>query len=68
MVPTEVQYNVADWAIAGNRINEIGDCLWFLNPYTPTCTSTFPYNGTGTFHTRLGNHCFYKPTPNYKNT
>lgn len=68
MVPTEVHYNIADWALAGNRLNEIGECLWFLNPYTPTCTSTFPYNGSGTFHTRLGNHCFYRPTPAYANT
>ena len=27
MVPTEVHYYIADWAIAGNRISEVGDCL-----------------------------------------
>lgn len=68
MVPTDVHYNIADWALAGNRLNEIGECLWFLNPYRPTCNSTFPYNGSGTFHTRLGNHCFYRPTSMYANT
>lgn len=68
MVPTDVHYNIADWALAGNRLNEIGECLWFLNPYRPTCNSTFPYNGSGTFHTRLGNHCFYRPTYMYANT
>lgn len=68
MVPTDVHYNIADWALAGNRLNEIGECLWFLNPYRPTCGSTFPYNGSGTLHTRLGNHCFYRPTEMYANT
>lgn len=68
MVPTDVHYNIADWAIAGNRLNEIGECLWFLNPYTPTCASTFPYNGSGTLHTRLGEHCFYRPTALYADT
>lgn len=68
MVPTEVHYNIADWALAGNRLNEIGECLWFLNPFRPTCGSTFPYNGSGTLHTRLGEHCFYRPTDIYANT
>ena len=68
MVPTEVHYNIADWALSGNRLNEIGECLWFLNPFRTTCGSTFPYNGSGTLHTRLGNHCFYRPTATYANT
>ncbi len=68
MVPTEVHYNIADWALAGNRLNEIGECLWFLNPFAPSCPNTFPYNGSGSLHTRLGDHCFYRPTSSYKNT
>lgn len=68
MTPTEVHYNIADWAIAGNRLNEIGECLWYLNPFKPSCSSTFPSNGSGTFHTRLGEHCFYRPTSSYANT
>ena len=68
MVPTDLHYYIADWALSGNRLNEIGECLWFLNPYSPNCGSTFPYNGSGTLHTRLGNHCFYKPTAMYANT
>ena len=58
MNPTEVHYQIADWAIAGNRLNEIGECLWYLNPFKPSCDNTFPKNGSGTFHTRLGDHCF----------
>ena len=68
MVPTEVHYYIADWAIAGNRISEVGDCLWYMNPFNPTCPNTFPYNGSGTWHTRIVDHCFYRPTSLYRNT
>lgn len=68
MNPTDVHYNIADWVLAGNRLNEIGDCLWYLNPFKPTCNSVFPTNGSGTFHTRLANHCFYRPTSLYSQT
>ncbi len=53
MTPTDIHYYIADWAISGNRLNEIGECLWYLNPFKPTCSNTFPSNGSGTLHTRL---------------
>jgi len=68
MNPTDIHYEIADWAIAGNRLNEIGECLWYLNPFRPNCSDTFPRNGSGTFHIRLGKHCFYRPTPLYEET
>ena len=68
MIPTDVHYQVADWALSGNKLNEIGECLWYLNPFRPNCGSTFPVNGSGTFHTRLGEHCFYRPTSIYSDT
>lgn len=68
MTPTDIHYYIADWALSGNELNEIGDCLWYLNPFMPSCSSTFPSNGSGTFHTRLGEHCFYRPTQLYLNT
>ena len=68
MTPTDVHYQIADWALSGNRLNEIGECLWYLNPFRSTCSSIFPSNGSGTLHTRLGNHCFYRPTSLYDNT
>ena len=68
MNPTEEHYYIADWVLAGNKLNEIGECLWYMNPFRPACVGTFPYNGSGTLHTRLGQHCFYRPTENYKNT
>lgn len=68
MNPTDIHYYIADWALSGNKLNEIGDCLWYLNPFRPDCSRTFPSNGSGTFHTRFGNHCFYRPTDKYKDT
>ena len=68
MNPTDVHYEIADWALSGNKLNEIGECLWYLNPFRPNCGSTFPTNGSGTFHTRIGEHCFYRPTSAYENT
>lgn len=68
MTPTEEHYNIADWVMAGNRLNEVGECLWYLNPFKPSCGSIFPSNGSGTFHTRLGDHCFYRPTALYADT
>ena len=68
MIPTDIHYYIADWALSGNKLNEIGECLWYLNPFRPSCSNTFPYNGSGTFHTRLGEHCFYRPTKLYANT
>ena len=68
MNPTDIHYNIADWALAGNRLSETGECLWYLNPFKPTCSSLFPSNGSGTFHTRIANHCFYRPTALYSET
>ena len=68
MNPTEEHYYIADWVLSGNRLNEIGECLWYLNPFKPSCENIFPRNGSGTFHTRLGEHCFYRPTSSYYNT
>ena len=68
MNPTDENYNIADWALSGNRLSNAGECLWYLNPYRPTCSSTFPANGSGTFHARIVNQCFYEPTSLYENT
>lgn len=68
MIPTNEHYYIADWALAGNKLPEAGECLWYLNPFRPTCSQTFPSNGSGTFHTRITNHCFYRPTSSYFNT
>lgn len=68
MNPTQIHYNIADWAIAGNKIPEVGNCLWYMNPPGNTCPRTFPYNGNGTLHTQIVQHCFYRPTTQYYKT
>lgn len=68
MNPTDEHYYIADWALSGNRLSNAGECLWYLNPYKPNCNPTFPANGSGSFHTRIVNHCFYEPTSLYENT
>ena len=68
MTLEQINYDIANWAIAGNKLNEVGICLWYLNPFQPTCMQTFPYNGSGAFHTRIYNHCFYRPTDLYDQT
>lgn len=68
MRPTDVEYEIADWALSGNKLNEIGECLWFMNPYSLACPQTFPYNRSGSLLTRVANHCFYAPTPLYHET
>ena len=67
MRPTQVKYDVADWAIAGNRLTNLGFALWYFNPFSPTCREYFPSN-VGRFVIRIGNHCFYNPTEAYADT
>lgn len=68
MNPTSVHYNIADWALGGGVHAPAGTCLWFMNPFKPSCPYEFPYNGSGVHHTRINQHCFYRPTPKYKGT
>lgn len=66
--PQQIHFDVADWAIGGNKLNGVDQSLFYFNPYIPTCIATFPPNGTGRYHTRLNKHCFYVPTAQYRNT
>ena len=67
MNPTGVHYDIADWALAGNRLAGLGSALWFFNPYSETCPQNFP-SGVGAFTLRIGEHCFYNPTSTYAST
>ena len=67
MRPTDIHYEIADWAIAGNRLPDVADSLWFYNPFGPTCRSFFP-SKVGYWQTRIGDHCFYNPTDAYYQT
>ena len=63
--PEQIHYDIADWALAGNKIFDAGFCLWYFNPFQPTCPPVFPYNGSGSLTTRIEQHCFYNPTRLY---
>lgn len=65
--PEQVHYDIADWALAGNRLFTIGSSLWYFNPFAP-CPYTFPYNGNGSFQVKVFKHCFYNPTASYFET
>ena len=65
--PPQANYDVADWAIAGNRLTNLGLALRYFNPFSPTGREYFPSN-VGRFVIRIGNHCFYNPTEAYADT
>lgn len=67
MNPTQVHYDIANWAIAGNRLANLGQALWFYNPRSPNCAGNFP-SSVGYFVLRIGNHCFYNPSAAYAQT
>lgn len=66
--PDQLHYQIADWALAGNRLSGIGEALWYFNPYSPICPYYFPKNQTGFYVNTINQHCFYLPTPKYATT
>ncbi len=67
MNPTEIHFEIADWAIAGNKLTGLERALWFYNPFSNNCRNNFP-SSVGYFYTRIGEHCFYNPTEEYYET
>ena len=67
MTPTDVHYEIVDWAMAGGRLVGIDNSLFFFNPYSDVCPQNFPTR-VGVLHNRIGDHCFYAPTSYYADT
>ena len=67
MNPEDIHYEIADWAMAGGRLQGVDDSLFFFNPYSSICPTYFPTE-VGVIHNRVGDHCFYTPTSAYANT
>lgn len=65
--PEQIHYDIADWALSGNRLFTVGASLWYFNPFGP-CPYAFPYNGSGSFQVVIVKHCFYNPTALYFET
>ena len=68
MDPEDIHYEIADWALAGNTLNAVGESLFFFNPYSEECPTYFPPGGIGVLFNRVNNHCFYTPTQKYATT
>lgn len=64
MTPTDVHYEIADWALGGGILGGVDHSLFFYNPYSTECATYFPTR-VGVIHNRIGNHCFYIPTSYY---
>ena len=67
MNPQDIHFNVADWALSGNKLYGLGSALWYFNPFSTTCRQNFP-GQSGVFAVRIGQHCFYNPTEYYAQT
>lgn len=68
MTPTQEHYQIADWALSGNKLPGIGNTLWYYNPFANPCEYFFPRNKTGQYVTKIVQHCFYNPTAAYAKT
>ena len=68
MNPQQIHYDIADWALAGNTMAAVGECLFFMNPYSSQCPTYFPPGGIGVAYNRINEHCFYTPTQKYAQT
>lgn len=66
--PEQIHYDIADWALGGNKLSASNDCLWYYNPTAPNCANYFPPNRSGSYFNTIGQHCFYQPTPRYYTT
>lgn len=67
MALEQIHWDIAEWAMAGHRLTNLGTALWFFNPYSPECRTYFPTQ-VGVFAIRIGDHCFYNPTDAYADT
>lgn len=68
MTPEPIHYQIADWALSGNKLSPLGVTLWYYNPFSPQCATYFPRNRSGVINQRIVEHCFYDPTPLYAQT
>ena len=68
MTPLQVHYDIADWALSGNKSLAVDNCLWYDNPVSPNCATYVPANQSGVYYNRVVQHCFYTPTQLYAKT
>ncbi len=64
ITPEQVNYDIAEWALLGQKLGMVSDALWYFNPFNDNCPQNFP-NQNGKFTIRIGDHCFYSPNQSY---
>ena len=67
MTPLQEHYDIVDWAMQGGILPGVDNSLFFHNPYSTSCPSSFPTR-VGVIHNRINDHCFYIPTALYAQT
>lgn len=66
--PEQIHYQIADWALSGNKHSGVAESLWYYNPFSPECRNYFPINRSGSIFNRINQHCYYYPTSLYYKT
>lgn len=59
----EQDYEVADWALSGNKHRGAGECLWYYNPFSPECSTYFPQREPASISTGYNSTAFTHPLP-----
>ncbi len=67
MRPEQIHYDIAEWAITGNKLFNLGSALWFMRSLSPSCQLCI-FSNVGKFVARINQYCFYNPTILYAET
>ena len=61
MQPEQIHYDIAEWAMVGNKLSNFGSVLWFIRPLSSSCQLSY-LSYVGKLVARINNYCFYNPT------
>ncbi len=67
MCPEQIHYDIAEWAMVGNKLFSFGSVLWFIRPLSSLCQLSY-LSCVGKLVARINNYCFYNPTILYAET
>ena len=65
--PEQIHYDIAEWAMVGNKLFNLGSALWFARQNSPSCQQ-FTLSNVRKFVARINQYCFYNPTIHYAET
>ncbi len=61
MRPEQIHYDIAEWAIAGNKLFNLGSALWCFSPRSPSYQK-FLSSNVGKLACIINEHYYYNPT------